>query len=74
MLLRARVARGGTWKREGEEGEERGEGKLTTGSTDGSNRSPGSNLGHAERWREVEERGRKVAAQERENEGKGWGA
>jgi hypothetical protein len=36
--------------------EERG--SSPQGSTDGSKRSPGSNLGQGERWREVEERGR----------------
>jgi hypothetical protein len=55
------------WDRLGEG--ERGE--LTTGSTDGSNRSPGSILGQGERWREVEEREREVAARERENEREG---
>jgi hypothetical protein len=35
----------------GERGGRRGE--LTTGSTDDSNRSPGSNLGQGERWGEV---------------------
>jgi hypothetical protein len=52
------------------EGDRLGEGErgeLTTGSTDGSNRSPGSNLGQEERWREVEER--EVATRERETEG-----
>jgi hypothetical protein len=54
-------------------GRERGgrRGELTTGSMDGSNRSPGSNLGQGEGWREVEEREWEVAARERENEGEG---
>jgi hypothetical protein len=46
-------------------------GELTTGSTDGSNCSPGSTLGHGE----VERGGREgeggYFAQERENEGEG---
>jgi hypothetical protein len=46
-------------------------GDLTTGSMDDNNGSPGSNLGQGERWREVEERVREVAACERENEGEG---
>jgi hypothetical protein len=40
---------------EGGERGEGGEGKLTTGSMDGSNRSPGSTLGQGESGREVEE-------------------
>jgi hypothetical protein len=47
--------------------EERG--SSPHGSTNDSNRSPGSNLGQGERWREMEEREREVAARERENEG-----
>jgi hypothetical protein len=44
---------------EGERGEgERGE--LTRGSKNGSNRSPGSNIGQWERWIEVEEKEREV--------------
>jgi hypothetical protein len=46
-------------------------GELTTGSTESSNRSPGSNLGQGDRWREVEEREREVTMRERENEGEG---
>jgi hypothetical protein len=38
---------------------------------DDNNRSPGSNLGQGERWREVEEREREVTVRERENEGGG---
>jgi hypothetical protein len=51
----------------GEEGRgEGGERKLTTGSTDGSNRSPGSTLGQGERWKRG--RGRLLCVGKRE-----WG-
>jgi hypothetical protein len=36
------------------------------GSTDGSNRSPGSILGQGDRWREVEEREREVILRRKE--------
>jgi hypothetical protein len=55
-------------------GRDRGEGgerKLTTGSMDGNNCSPGSTLGQGERWREVEEGEIGYFARERENEGEG---
>jgi hypothetical protein len=55
-------------------GRKRGEGgerKLTTGSMDCNNRSPGSTLGQGERWREVEEGEIGYFARERENEGEG---
>jgi hypothetical protein len=45
----------------GERGGRRGE--LTTGSTDGSNHSPGSNLGQGERWKRG--RGRLLRGKER---------
>jgi hypothetical protein len=56
------------------EGDRLGEGErgeLTTGSTDGNNRSPRSNLGQGERWREVEEREREVTAREKRLRGRG---
>jgi hypothetical protein len=50
---------------------EGGERKLSTGSTNGSNRSPGSTLRQGERWREAEEGEGGYFAWERENEGEG---
>jgi hypothetical protein len=47
-----RAAQGEEGRRERGEG---GEGKLTTSSTGGSNRSPGSTLGQGESGKEVEE-------------------
>jgi hypothetical protein len=62
--------RGGLHAGRGKEKRERREerGSSPQGSTIGSNRSPGSNLGQGE----VEER--EVAAHERKNEEEGWGA
>jgi hypothetical protein len=67
-------ARRGAAHAHGERGSIRGRrerggrrGELTSGSTDGSNRSPGSNLGQGERWK----REREVTAWEREIEGEG---
>jgi hypothetical protein len=59
--------RAGRGREKMERREERG--SSPHGSTNDSNRSPGSNLGQGERWREMEEREREVAARERENEG-----
>jgi hypothetical protein len=53
--------------RGGEEGEEREErGSSPQGSTDGSNHSPGSNLGQGERWKRGE---KEVTVRKREIEG-----
>jgi hypothetical protein len=71
MRARASSAPGAVRReREGEEGEKRGEGKGSSprGSMNGSNHSPGSNLGQGE----VEEK--EVATQERKNEREGWRA